>query len=238
MWIYPVSAHAIHCRLDSTVLPGLYLFAMLTFMFALAFELVLVSMLVFTLMFESLMTPFCLMCSTGMSKPPSKLYSGFKMIMIFARQPLDSLLTASWEPLDSLLTASWQPLKNFRRFLFLKNVVLTLVFWFVDSRKFVLGNKYFSFDSLLTASWQPDSILTARGYSPSASFFFKNMLADSCYSEFVKCLMILNLASLSQEKNWTIELQSCELIHARMHPNRCFPLMVWSAAQLAAAQII
>ena len=31
-----------------------------------------------------------------------------------------------------------------------------------------LGKKYFSLDSLLTASCQPDSVLTARGCSPSA----------------------------------------------------------------------
>ena len=31
----------------------------------------------------------------GDTKPPSKLYFGFKSVMIFARQPRDSLLTAS-----------------------------------------------------------------------------------------------------------------------------------------------
>ena len=43
----------------------------------------------------------CWICSTVISKPPSKLYFGFKIVMIFARQPPDSLLTASWQPLDS-----------------------------------------------------------------------------------------------------------------------------------------
>ena len=76
-------------------------------------------------------------------------------MIIFARQPPDSLLTASWQPPDSHS-------KNFVGFYFWE---FLCVFWFVNSRKCVWEKNVF----LLTACWQPDSILTAtgRGCSPS-----------------------------------------------------------------------
>ena len=103
----------------------------------------------------------CWMCSTVTSKPPSKLYFGFKIVMIFTRQPPNSLLTAciriSWQPPDSHS-------KTFVGSYFWEFCV-TLVFWFVDSRKCVLGKKYFF-------SWQlVDSLLTAWQHSDSQGAF-------------------------------------------------------------------
>ena len=69
----------------------------------------------------------------------------------------DSPLTASGQPPNNHLTAT----RKLRRFLFLGICVFTLVFWFVDSRKCVLGKKCFF-------SWQlVDSLLVARQHSGS-----------------------------------------------------------------------
>ena len=85
----------------------------------------------------------CWICSTVISKPPSKLYFGFKIVMIFARQPP-----------DSLLTASWQPLENFRRLLFLGIFVL----FGLLTRENMFGQQiFFHPDSLLTAWQRADS---------------------------------------------------------------------------------
>ena len=77
----------------------------------------------------------CWICSVVISKPPSKLYFGFKIVMIFARQPPDSLLTATWQPLENFrrLTACWQ----------LDSFLLTACWQLVDS---------------LTAFWQPGGV--------------------------------------------------------------------------------
>ena len=79
-------------------------------------------------------------CSTVISKPPSKLYFGFKVVTIFARQPRDSLLTATRKRSSVFVFGSS-----------CVNVSI-LVCWL---EKMCLGKKYFSLDSLLTASWQP-----------------------------------------------------------------------------------
>ena len=87
----------------------------------------------------------CWICSTVISKPPSKLYVGFKIVMVFSRQPPDSLL-------DSHLTAT----RKLSSVFIFRILVFTLVFWIVGSRKFVWAESIFSLDSLLTACWQPE----------------------------------------------------------------------------------
>ena len=91
----------------------------------------------------------CWICITLISKPPSKHYFGVKIVMIFARQPRDG------QPPDSLLIATRKVLSVFIFGIF----VVTLVFWFVDSRK-CAWEKIFSWqlvDNILTAWQHPDS---------------------------------------------------------------------------------
>ena len=104
----------------------------------------------------------CWICSVVISKPPSKLYFGFRIVMIFARQPPGTrqppAMTASWQPLDSHLTAT----RKFPSVPILGIFVSMLVFWFVDSRKCVWAKKK-NLDSLLTAwqhwaFWQPGGV--------------------------------------------------------------------------------
>ena len=114
----------------------------------------------------------CWICSAVISKPPSKLYFGFKIVMTFARQPPDSL--------DSHLTAT-------RKF----SSVPTFGNFCVNVSKMCLGKKYF-------LSWQlVDSLLTAWQHSDSQGGGVYPLTIETTVA-----LALLKLLPLAQQWDW------------------------------------
>ena len=155
----------------------------------------------------------------AISKPPSKCYFGFKIVMIFARQLPDSLLTASWQLPDS-------------RFLFLGIFVL----FGLLTRENVFGQKC-SFT--LTACWQPDSMLTARGCSTSVrvlvfsflEILFKN--GRNIFEHLKESWSILVFCdSFSYDTNTFVDGVCCSLkirkdLEISMRFAFCLVVMLW-----------